>query len=212
MKKPEAKIFVNHPECSIESASGIYEALHSRFTVDFFGVDELSDKFLKNTDLVIFPGGIGDSDSFDYLLKPRRDIINNFIASGGGYLGICMGAYWAGSLYFNIAKGIRPVQYIKRPRSEIRRSFSTTLNIDWNQEPKRMFFYDGCSLLGDHSKFQTIATYSNGDPMAVIQNKIGLIGCHPESMPSWYNKRYLKPHWHNFSHHKLLLDFAVQLL
>ena len=33
----------------------------------------------------------------------------------------------------------------------------------------------------DESKFQTIARYKNGDPMAIMQGNVGLIGCHPES-------------------------------
>ena len=75
-----------------------------------------------------------------------------------------------------------------------------------------MFFYDGCSLLGDNSKFETIATYVNNDPMAIIQNNIGLIGCHPESDEYWYEKSYMKKYWHNFLHHQLLLDFVDKLM
>ena len=212
MKKPVARIFVNHPECSIQSASGIYEALHSKFDLDFFGIEDISEDFLQDVSLIVFPGGIGDSDSFDYLLKPYQSIIQNYVAQGGSYLGICMGAYWAGPHYFDIVTDIEPVQYIKQPSADIRRSFSTTANITWNQESHRMFFYDGCSLLGDSSKFETVATYSNGDPMAIIQKQIGLIGCHPESMPSWYNKKYLNQNWHKFEHHRLLADFAIRLL
>ena len=48
--------------------------------------------------------------------------------------------------------------------------------------------------------------------MAIIQNNIGLIGCHPESDEYWYDKPYLKKYWHNFIHHKLLLDFVDKLM
>ena len=72
-----------------------------------------------------------------------------------------------------------------------------------------MFFYDGCALVGDKNKFNTIATYSNGDAMAITQGRIGLIGCHPESEKFWYDSySWMSDYWHKGTHHKLLLDFA----
>jgi hypothetical protein len=76
-----------------------------------------------------------------------------------------------------------------------------------------MFFFDGCALVGDESKFETIARYSNGDPMAIIQNNIGIIGCHPESTPIWYTYHsWMKNHYHGGVQHKLLLDFVNELM
>ncbi len=212
MKKPKLRIFLHHPECSVQSGAGIYEALCNDFDAGFFQVDDIKDSYFKKLDMVVFPGGIGDSDTYDTILKPKESIIQNFIAKGGSYLGVCMGAYWAGPYYFNIVEGIELVQYIRRPRSGIHRSYSTTTLVQWGEEQHNMFFYDGCSLLGDRSKFNTIATYSNGDAMAVIQNRVGLIGCHPESMPSWYEKSYMRNRWHNFEHHRLLKEFAKKIV
>jgi hypothetical protein len=76
-----------------------------------------------------------------------------------------------------------------------------------------MFWYDGCALVGDHSKFETIATYANGDAMAIRQRRIGLIGCHPESEQFWYDSySWMRPHWHQRQHHQLLLEFVDQLI
>jgi hypothetical protein len=73
-----------------------------------------------------------------------------------------------------------------------------------------MFFYDGCALVGDSSKFTTIATYANGDAMAIMQNNIGLIGCHPEADQFWYDS-YTWLRGKYTSKHHLLLDFVNQL-
>jgi hypothetical protein len=73
-----------------------------------------------------------------------------------------------------------------------------------------MYFYDGCAFTG--TGYDTVATYANGDAMAIVQDRVGLIGCHPESMPSWYDRPYLKPHWHEFRHHRLLLNFVNNLM
>jgi len=86
--------------------------------------------------------------------------------------------------------------------------------VTWNGQQETMFFYDGCALVGDTTKFKTIATYANGDPMAIIQNRIGIIGCHPESQQYWYEKprQYIKEYWHQGRHHNLLLKFVDELV
>jgi hypothetical protein len=75
-----------------------------------------------------------------------------------------------------------------------------------------MFWYDGCALIGQ-GVFDTVATYANGDPMAIIQGNLGLIGCHPESEKHWYEDyTWMRNHWHNREHHKLLLEFTDRLI
>jgi hypothetical protein len=76
-----------------------------------------------------------------------------------------------------------------------------------------MFWYDGCALVGDTDKFKTVATYANGDAMAIIQHRIGLIGCHPESEQFWYDSySWMRGKYHNGQHHKILLNFVQELM
>ena len=194
--KPKVMLYLDHPGCSIESCLGIIHALSPKYDVDIFHQHHIN----------------GDSDTFDDSLLIKKDIIKNQISHGKRYLGICMGAYWAGSYYFDILDDVICEQYIKKVDSNVHRPFSSITPVIWEGKNHDMFFYDGCSLIGDNSKFETIATYINGNPMAIIQNNIGLIGCHPESEEYWYDKPYLKKHWHNFIHHKLLLDFVDKLI
>ena len=182
------------------------------YSIRVFSEDECTASQLADVDIVAFPGGIGDSDSFDKLLRPCADVVRSFVATGGRYLGICMGAYWAGHHYFDLLDGVQAEQYIKRPGADVRRSFSTTSRVTWLGETHDMFFYDGCSLLGDASKFDVIAAYPNGDAMAIMQNRIGVIGCHPESMQYWYDKPYLRDRWHDRKHHTLLKEFVDNLM
>ena len=106
---------------------------------------------------------------------------------------------------------MRAVQYIRRPGTDTRRPHAKACSIVWQGQAQRMYFYDGCALVGS-GPYETVATYANGDPMAIIQNRIGLIGCHPESQEFWYDKNYLKPHWHHGQHNQLLLRFVNQLM
>lgn len=188
------------------------QALHNHYNFKIFTRHKLEEEFFDDVDCVAFPGGIGDSDSFDWLLQDNQKAIQKYITNGGRYLGICMGAYWADKDYFNILQDVRAVQYIRRPNTDTRRPHAKAAAVTWQGQAERMYFYDGCALVGNPETFETIATYANGDAMAIIQNKIGLIGCHPESRDFWYDKNYLKPHWHNGRHHELLLQFVNQLM
>jgi hypothetical protein len=121
-----------------------------------------------------------------------------------------MGAYWAGSNYFDILDSVDAVQYITQPGTDTRRPHAKDLHILWRNRPERMFFYDGCALVGNTNKFDTIARYSNGNAMAIKQSNIGLIGCHPEAEQFWYDSySYMKGKY--ASKHHLLLDFVTQL-
>jgi hypothetical protein len=210
--KPTIALFICDPRCSVQSANGITQALGDYYRFKIFSKNRVEDDFFDGVDMVAFPGGFGDADSFKTILKPNKKRIVEFVQDGGKYLGICMGAYWAGSHYFNILEGVDAVQYLARPGTDTRRPHAKNIAINWQGEPMNMFWYDGCALVGP-GRYKTVATYANGDAMAIIQDRIGLIGCHPESQPSWYNEYYswMKPHYHSGRHHELLLDFVSDL-
>lgn len=206
---------MNHPQCSRQCCSGIIKSLSSNYTFKIFTKESNIIEVLNNADAVFFPGGIGDADSYDKFFRRKAgNAVADFVQNGGKYIGVCMGAYWAGSRYFDILQDVDAVQYIKRPDADIRRSYGTVANVIWQNKWKKMFFYDGCALIGDQSKFTTYARYVNGDPMAIIQDNIGIIGCHPESQEFWYDKpyEYIKQHWHKGEHNKLLLRFVNDLM
>lgn len=204
-------IFQRHPECSIQCVEGMRTALSTKYNIVTFTENEIATMDFSKFSVVSFPGGIGDSDSFyKYFTRRISNRIADYLGNGGKYLGICMGAYWAGHWYFDILDKIQVVQYIKQSNADVKRSFGTVANVNWNGQTS-MYFYDGCTFVGN-GKYKTLASYANGDPMAIIQSNIGLIGCHPESEESWYDKTYLKRHWHNGSHHKLLLEFVDELV
>lgn len=207
-------LFLHQPQCSIQSINGIITSLGNRFNFKIFTKHPVETGFFDDIDIVCFPGGIGHSDSWDYLLRDNLLAIEDFVKSGGKYLGICMGAYWAGSHYFNFLKDCDTKQYIKRPAADTRRPHAKSQKIQWQGIEQSMFFYDGCAIVGDGiNDFNIVATYPNGDAMAVIQDNIGVIGCHPESQKFWYDSySYMKSKWHNGYDNTLLLSFVDKLL
>jgi glutamine amidotransferase-like uncharacterized protein len=210
--KPTIALFLHQPKCSVQSSNGIIKSLNSHYNFKIFTRHELEADFFDNVDCIVIPGGIGDASSFDYLLGNNGPRIKQFVQQGGKYLGICMGAYWAGKHYLNMLDNIDAVQYITRPRTDTRRPHAKNIKINWNGTDTEMFFYDGCALVGN-GQFDTIATYSNGDPMAIIQGRLGLIGCHPESEHHWYESySWMRGKYHNGQQHQLLLGFVDTLM
>lgn len=211
--KGRIALFLHQPYCSVQSGNGIIRALGSDYSFKIFTRHDLEADFFDDVDIICFPGGLGDASSFEFLTKQNRQHIRDFVARGGGYLGVCMGAYWAGSEYFDLLTDVDAVQYILRPGTDTRRPHAKNLNVVWKGKPEKMFFYDGCALVGDETKFETVARYANGDPMAIIQNRVGIIGCHPESAPHWYNSySWMKGKYHQGSHYPLLLDFVDSIM
>ena len=211
--KGRIALFLHQPHCSIQSGNGVMRALSSCYSFKIFTRHELEADFFDDVDMVCIPGGFGDAASFDYLLNVNGNKIKQFVQQGGKYLGICMGAYWAGQYYLDMLEGVDAEQYITRPNTDTRRPHAKNIDVTWQGQPNQMYFYDGCALVGDTSKFETVATYANGDPMAIIQNRIGLIGCHPESEKHWYDSySWMKDKYHNEKHHSLLLDFVNNIM
>ena len=211
--KSRIALFVHQPYCSIQSGNGVIRALEQHYNFKIFTRHDLERDFFDDVDMICFPGGLGDADKFDFLTREHVKKIQNFVRRGGAYLGICMGAYWAGPNYFNLLDQVDPVQYIKRPYTDTRRPHAKNIDITWQGKSDKMFFYDGCALVGNEHKFTTIARYANNDPMAIIQNRIGLIGCHPESQPFWYDDySWMRGKYHQGSHFDLLLEFVDSIL
>jgi len=210
--KPTIALFLHQPKCSVQSSNGIIKSLNSHYNFKIFTRHELEADFFDNVDCIAVPGGIGDASSFDYLLGNNGPRIKQFVQHGGKYLGICMGAYWAGQHYLDMLEDIDAVQYITRPRTDTRRPHAKNINVIWNGSSTEMFFYDGCALVGN-GQCDIIATYANGDPMAIIQGRLGLIGCHPESEQHWYESySWMRGKYHNGQQHQLLLGFVDTLM
>mgnify|MGYP003336369085 FL=1 len=203
-------MFVHQPYCSVQSDNGIIEALSPYYRFKIFTKHELEDDFFDDVDCLCVPGGIGDADKFEMCFEHNRKAVNKFLNRGGKYLGICMGGYWAGSEYFNILKDCDTTQYITRPNTDTRRPHAKNLSVEWNGKLEKMFFYDGFAVVGNNN-FETIGRYMNGDPMAIIQGNIGMIGCHPEATKHWYDSySWMKNKYHN--QHRLLLEFVNKLM
>lgn len=82
-------------DCS-ETAKKAIEDLGYRYHVDLIGVREITPETLSRYDVYVQPGGgqdiPGPLESFG---EERVEAIRHYVAAGGKYLGLCMGAYLA---------------------------------------------------------------------------------------------------------------------
>jgi len=211
---PTIALFIADPKCSVQSGNGILKALGDYYKFKLFSKNPLEKNFFDNVDIVAVPGGFGDANSYNTLFKHNANRVKDFVRQGGSYLGICMGAYWAGKHYLNMLDGVDAVQYIRRPKTDTHRPHAKAQTVLWGGQAEQMFFYDGCALVGPKINDCDIwSLYPNGDPMAIIQDNIGLIGCHPESERFWYDSySWMRKYWHEGRHHELLLDFVNELM
>lgn len=178
-------LFLNHPNCSVQSVNGVMAACPD-YRYKIFTKHPVPENFFNDVDIICCPGGLGHSDTFDSIFAHHRDSVRDFILRGKPYLGICMGAYWCDQHYLDVLQETRVVQYIKQPGTCTRRPHAKAIPICWEGIQDHMFFYDGCTFVGGY--YQTIATYDNTQmPMAIIQQNMALVGCHPEAENFWHS-------------------------
>ena len=87
MKKRKIAIFVHHPECSVQSAHGVIRSLYFDYDIHCLSNAYLTDRVLAKYEMIVFPGGIGDSDTWHNIVEPYKNVIKNYVTKGGRYLG-----------------------------------------------------------------------------------------------------------------------------
>ena len=210
--KSTIAIFIHDPQCETDCAIGMIQGLVSNFNVRTFALDELTLDFLRDYDVVAFPGGMGDSNDFDQIFSQDHvAAVQTYVAEGGKYFGICMGAYWAGPHYFDLVTDLTVERYIDQPDATIFHDGPTMARVMFNSyEEQFMYFYDGCAILGED--MHVVAVYDNGNAMAAIQDNVGMFGCHPEALGWWYAEGDMSVSLFDDVHAELMCDFVHTLL
>lgn len=207
-------IYQQEPIAAKDCAAAIKKVLKLKYSNVFIIThDQCTKDTLDELDCIVFPGGEKDVDNFDVLVKDKSRLIRSYVGKGGRYLGICMGAYIAGRMYFNILGQTSAEQYVVDPTSEISTAKETIAQICIAGKIYDTYFYDGPVFEKYLRKNHILATYKNKKAACVIkpfrQGKVMCIGPHLESEKNWYAD---KAHWHQGAQYKLLLDMVAKLL
>ena len=129
--------------------------------------------------------------------------MRTFVASGGLYLGFCLGAFLAGPHrgFSLLPEGDKIMREIERPKAQVNNTDDTVIQVDWmfstgkkigTTDYKRwLYFQDGAAIvLSQHSPVTVLGRYSQNGDAASTLNAYGLgwvanIGPHPEPDQSW---------------------------
>lgn len=173
----------------------------TKYTVETITPQEiLSPDSLENTDLFILPGG-RDIPYTKVLNGTGNKIIKEYIQAGGSYLGLCAGAYYAGSqvqfntknplysvnqarelkLYPGIVKGpalgtYNPTTSIGVQAAEIIWQLSASDSTDILRRKTIKLYYNGGGYFVDADKkdlVEVLARYKDNGEAAIIKTQVG---------------------------------------
>ncbi len=171
--------------------------LVSGVTFSYATSTKLTSTILAGYDLLMMPGGSGGSV---YLNTISKSVIQNFVKNGGGYMGICAGAYSAAAHtdgYYN-GWGIAPHVYAKAVNYEGKTTM--TITSTGAQVLKRsgtitLAHYNGAAMYLKTSGAKIFGTYADSKTgykgyADIIGDFYGngrtvLIGSHPELSPQY---------------------------
>ena len=181
-------------DCS-QNVKAALQRLDPRYQIDFVGADEPVDitlQTLARYDLYVQPGGGQDIPAaLDSLGDARADAIRDYVAQGGRYLGLCMGAYLADDNNL----GLIPQELDSeagRPGFEVSGIDDAAVRVIWDGKPDSVFYQDGPYFpkATSTSAYTTLATYQNGDVAAARytykKGVVVLSGPHPEAGQAWF--------------------------
>ena len=154
---------------------------------------------LSTAKLYVQPGG-GDLNQAWPHVRRYASPIRDYVRNGGRYLGICLGGYLAGTLPgFDLLPGTGQTdQYITSKGAVVTSELDTVVPLLWRGQLRHVYFQDGTLFQLDQTAAPTqiLATYTNGEIAAAVQNvgkgRVGMVGPHPEADETWYSMYKLK--------------------
>jgi glutamine amidotransferase-like uncharacterized protein len=177
------------PEAVVELLS----ASRWDFDIRYVGPQErlaLTPEVLVAATLYAQPGGATLSRGYKHMRK-HRSAIRDFVRSGGGYLGFCLGGYLAGATPgFALLPGDTD-QYIASRHATVKSEDDTLVQVSWRGGQRTLFFQDGPHFqLSSDAHATVLATYPNNTIAAVVTRfgagRVGVVGPHPEATPDWF--------------------------
>lgn len=179
-----------------ESVKDAIERLGPAYRVDFLGPDErldVSSANLQRYEAYVQPGGGQDiAAALSSLGQDRITAIRAYVAHGGQYLGICMGAYLADASNLGLLDAELDSE-VGRPGFPVTSIDNSAVLLRWGDGEDHLFFQDGPYLpTRSGNGFRVIGKYGNGD-IAAARYRFGagvvvLSGPHPEADESWFQE------------------------
>lgn len=181
------------PEGCAEAVAALLRRDPRGFDVRYVGRREelrLTREVLARATVYAQPGG-GELGRAYRRMRRHREVIREYVAGGGVYLGFCLGGYLAGATPgFALLPGDTD-QYVTSRGATVTTLRDTLVDVRWRGAQRRMFFQDGPVFVLDDARDVTVlARYPNGEPAALAApfgaGAVGVVGPHPEAGPDWF--------------------------
>ena len=182
------------PDCS-ENVKTALQRLNPNYQIDFVGAGEpidITPHTLARYDLYVQPGGGQDiPGALDSLGDERAEAIRDYVAKGGRYLGLCMGAYLADDNNLGLIPQALDTE-AGRPGFEVTGIDDAAVRVTWDGQADHVFYQDGPYFpkASAAAPYRTLATYRNGDVAAARyayqKGVVVLSGPHPEAGQEWF--------------------------
>lgn len=164
-----------------------------KFRIKYIEKKDIVPSSFAGVSLYVQPGGDTSVAKADKLLgSAAQQVIKNYVKQGGHYLGICQGAYLAGTdPGMGMLSPGNTGQYIETKGASTHSEDDTVIPIKWGTKKIYMYFQDGAYIIPSKARGEKIlARYTNGKVAALTKpfgkGRIGVIGPHPEAPKSWY--------------------------
>lgn len=201
-KKPLALVYAGPGACVSEGCDQAAGAIaESRgFRVRYISETEISPSLLKTARLWIQPGG-NAIDAARALGLKRMEMIREFIAAGGRYLGFCAGGFLADQFVDDPQPNLMQTPGLGIITSE---SYDFTkspdamiLPIVWLGQTRHMYFQGGPAFkLKSPAAVTVIAYYPDNAPAVIMESfgagRVAVTGPHPEAPQDWFDADKLK--------------------
>lgn len=186
---PVAVVYNGSGICDGCSQSLAKVVRRSGYKVQKIYAGDITRERLKGVALFVMPGG-DDVDELMEALRPgEAGVIHDFVAQGGNYLGVCLGAYVAAENHLGLFKG--------RIRAHSRSPEARMEDVMWSGNSRWLYFQDGPEFsLSAEKKSEVWAWYRTGEVAALVQDfeagHVGLVGPHLEADQSWLDDDNLR--------------------
>lgn len=200
-RRPLAVVYRGPAGCSgcSEAVAALIRRSPLHFRVVYVGPHEqhpLTAAALHGASLYAQPGGDGSAVQALRALGVRSvRAIRRFVAGGGHYLGICMGAYLAGS---DPGMGLLSPgdtnEYDRSPGAAVTSAADAVIPVWWGRTLHDQFAQDPPYMTASGVPGERVLSrYTNGEINALVRpfgrGRVGVVGTHPEADRSWYTAR-----------------------
>lgn len=179
-----------------EAAASLLEE-SGDFDVEFIGPDEeraVTSDGLRDVDLYVQPGG------FDDVARAMADLgddattsIPAWVEQGGRYLGLCMGAYLAGSdPGLGLLAPGDTAGYAESEGALVDGDEEAVVPVDWGGERRLQYAQEPAVIIESGvAGERVLSRFTNGEVNALVmprgEGAVAVVGTHPEATDDWFS-------------------------